>query len=205
MISVLSISGALGFSPTALHSGSVGGGTTAGGTTSTGPDSTPLKHAAGTVTGDTLKHQTTPGPHRPADQQSTALPSDSGTGKRVVFDVSAQRVWLVDDQDSTERTYLVSGSKFHNLELGTYHVYSRSSTATAYNSDETMQYMVRFATGRTSPIGFHSIPAYSNGTLVEARSSLGTPQSDGCIRQWITDAKAMWDFAAIGTTVLVRA
>jgi len=123
----------------------------------------------------------------------------------VVFDVSAQRVWLVDADDSVERTYLVSGSRFHNLDLGTYHVASRSRWATAYNSNETMSYMVRFATGRTSPIGFHSIPVHPDGTLAEARSSLGTPQSDGCIRQWITDARALWEFAPDGTTVVVRA
>ncbi|MGH3500547.1 MAG: L,D-transpeptidase, partial [Nocardioidaceae bacterium] len=33
---------------------------------------------------------------------------------------------------------------------------------------------------------------------------LGTPQSDGCIRQWIKDAKALWGFAPVGTTVVVR-
>ncbi len=103
------------------------------------------------------------------------------------------------------RTYLVSGSKFDNLSTGTYHVYSRDRYATAYNSDETMNYMVRFATGRTSPIGFHSIPAMPNGTLVEARSELGAPASDGCIRQWIVDARALWNFTPDGTTVVVRA
>lgn len=120
-----------------------------------------------------------------------------------MFDIGRQRVWLVGASGEVQRTYPVSGSKFRNLEPGTYTVNSRSRHATAYNSDETMSYMVRFASGRKAPIGFHSIPALADGTLIEARSQLGTPQSDGCIRQWITDARALWDFAPIGTPVVV--
>ncbi|MDX6310330.1 MAG: hypothetical protein QOI06_3376 [Nocardioidaceae bacterium] len=138
--------------------------------------------------------------------REVALPASSGEARRIVFDISAQRVWLVDGHHAVERTYLVSGSRFHNLRPGTYHVYSRSRHATAYNSDETMSYMVRFTHGRTPvPIGFHSIPVYPNGDLVEPRSGLGAPASDGCIRQWITDAHALWKFAPNGTTVVVLA
>src|SRR5689334_19692898 len=59
-------------------------------------------------------------------KKSSALPSSSGSGKRVVFSKSAQRVWLVDAQGSPVSTYLVSGSVTDNLEPGKYHVYSRS-------------------------------------------------------------------------------
>src|SRR5262245_23710797 len=38
-----------------------------------------------------------------------SLPASSGTGRRVVFDQSEQRVWLVGPSDAVERTYLVSG------------------------------------------------------------------------------------------------
>jgi lipoprotein-anchoring transpeptidase ErfK/SrfK len=163
-----------------------------------GPSTNP-SHNLGAATVD---HRSTPG-----KTQSTALPTRSGSGKRVVFDVSAQRVWLVSAHGDVARTFLVSGSKFHNLDNGTYQVTSRSRYATAYNSDETMQYMVRFTTSNKSstPIGFHSIPEMPDGTLAEPRSGLGSPASDGCIREWISDARALWDFAPDGTTVVVRA
>ena len=211
VICLLSVSGALGLSPTGISASAAhhrstspgSGGTSVGGAhgrngNGGGGPANPAQKPAHTSS-------TSPGGSTASPSQGTALPANSGTGKRVVFDVSAQRVWLVDADDTVERTYLVSGSKFHNLDLGTYHVASRSRWATAYNSNETMSYMVRFATGRTSPIGFHSIPVHPDGTLAEARSSLGTPQSDGCIRQWITDARALWEFAPDGTTVVVRA
>jgi hypothetical protein len=217
IVCLLTLSGALGISHTGLDAsgphqetaavdgGSGGNGVGAGdaGGASGGPG-TAVKNSPHDSSAS--HHETATKPTAPP-AQSTDLPAHSGTGKRVVFDVSAQRVWLVNADDSVARTYLVSGSKFGNLDNGTYSVTSRSRNATAYNSDETMDYMVRFTTSNRSstPIGFHSIPAMPDGTLAEPRSGLGTPASDGCIRQWITDARALWNFAPDDTTVVVRA
>lgn len=208
---VLSVSGALGVTPS-------GGGTgqhDAVTETSSGPSDGRVQTTGRGPTGDSgtprqadkpaAPGRTASTPPEPPTAHSAALPAGSGTGRRVVFDIEAQRVWLVGADGKIERTYLVSGSKFDNLDAGTYQVYSRDLHATAYNSDETMTYMVRFATGRNAPIGFHSIPVLPNGKLVESRSQLGTPQSDGCIRQWLSDARALWTFAPVGTKVVVLA
>jgi lipoprotein-anchoring transpeptidase ErfK/SrfK len=40
---------------------------------------------------------------------------------------------------------------------------------------------------------------------VQTAAELGTPTSHGCIRQRRADARAMWDFASLGTTVVVVA
>jgi lipoprotein-anchoring transpeptidase ErfK/SrfK len=135
-----------------------------------------------------------------------AVPTHSGTGKRIIYDISAQRVWLVDRKGAVARTYLVSGGRNrHLLHPGRYAVESKSPQAVSFDGKETMNYMVAFTRGKHYPIGFHDIPARSDGTLVESRSQLGTPQSAGCIRQWITDAKYLWNFAAVGTPVVVTA
>ncbi len=131
-----------------------------------------------------------------------ALPVDSGSGKRVVFDISSQRVWLVDEEDRVRRTYLVSGSVTDILEPGSYEVYSTSRHAVGVDDSGTMEYMVRFAHGRNAPIGFHDIPV-DDGTLAQSRDQLGTPQSHGCVRQWRPDARALWEFAPVGTQVVV--
>ena len=130
------------------------------------------------------------------------LPVDSGEGRRVVFDQSAQRVWLVGGAGKVRRTYPVSGSMEDNLEPGTYEVYSRSKHAWGIDDSGTMKFMVRFAHGKNAAIGFHDIPV-KDGEHVQTRSELGTPMSHGCIRQWRPDAKAMWAFADLGTTVVV--
>jgi hypothetical protein len=133
-----------------------------------------------------------------------ALPDGSGQGRRIVFGVSAQRVWLVDADDRVERTYLVSGSLTDNLDPGSYEVYSKSRYAVGVDDSGAMQYMVRFAHGDHAAIGFHDIPEL-NGRFVQTRAQLGTPRSHGCVRQWRPDARALWRFADVGTPVVVLA
>lgn len=140
----------------------------------------------------------------PSESTSTALPAKSGAGKRIVFDESAQRVWLVAADDRVVRTYLVSGAKDEELlKPGSYHVYSKSRDAISYNLKETMNYMVRFTAGENAAIGFHDLPAYHDGALAQSRDELGTPLSAGCVRQWIADARALWEFAPVDTLVVV--
>jgi lipoprotein-anchoring transpeptidase ErfK/SrfK len=134
--------------------------------------------------------------------EALAVPTDSGEGRRVVFDQSAQRVWLVGREGRVLRTYLVSGSVEDNLDPGTYEVYSRSVRAWGIDDGGTMKYMVRFTHGERAAIGFHDIPV-KDGEKVQSRSELGTALSGGCIRQWRPDAKALWEFAPLGTTVVV--
>jgi L,D-transpeptidase catalytic domain len=150
-----------------------------------------------------------PTDERASDQRATpALPSDSGSGRRVVFDMSLQRVWLVGrdgaGQDVVRRTYLVSGSLTDNLRPGSYAVYSRSLHAIGIDDSGTMEYMVRFAHGPHAAIGFHDIPVL-HGKRVQSRGDLGSPASHGCIRQWRPDARALWRFAPVGTRVVVVA
>ncbi len=131
-----------------------------------------------------------------------ALPEDSGEGRRVVFSEESQRVWLVGEGDRVERTYLVSGSLTDNLQPGTYAVYSRSERAWGIDDSGTMRHFVRFTRGARAAIGFHDIPV-SGGRPLQTEAELGTPQSHGCIRQSPEDAVALWDFAPLGTTVVV--
>jgi lipoprotein-anchoring transpeptidase ErfK/SrfK len=143
-------------------------------------------------------------PSSAPDLGDTTLPADSGTGRRVVFAIGRQRVWLVNRDGSVERTYPVSGSMYDNLAPGTYSVYSRSRHAVGVDDSGTMGFMVRFAHGATAAIGFHSIPML-HGKPVQTRDELGTPLSHGCIRQARPDARALWQFAPLGTTVVVTA
>jgi lipoprotein-anchoring transpeptidase ErfK/SrfK len=137
------------------------------------------------------------------DVDPTALPYRSGAGRRVVFDMSGQRVWLVGPAGNVQRTYPVSGSRTDNLSPGRYDVYSRSRHAVSYTYEETMQYMVRFAQGEQAAIGFHDIPRDQQGDPVQTRAQLGRALSSGCIRQARKDAVALWRFADVGTEVVV--
>jgi hypothetical protein len=138
-------------------------------------------------------------------QVDAALPQGTGTGKRVVFSESRQRVWLVNEDEQIERTYLVSGSVYDNLEPGAFNVYSRSADAWGVDDSGSMKYFVRFTQGDTgAAIGFHDIPI-KDGVPAQTESLLGTPLSHGCVRQRRSDAVALWKFAPLGTSVIVTA
>jgi len=139
-----------------------------------------------------------------AARSSTALPAGTGSGKRVVFSMSRQRVWLIGATGTPKATYLVSGSLTDNLKPGRYDVYSRSRWAVGIDDSGVMEYFVRFTRGENAPIGFHSIPT-KDGTPLQKVSQLGTPQSHGCIRARLADAKQLYDFAPTGTDVVVVA
>jgi hypothetical protein len=144
----------------------------------------------------------TPSSTSAAAAADETLPPRSGEGRRVVFSEGRQRVWLVNRAAQVVRTYLVSGSVYDNLDPGTYEVFSRSGQAWGIDDSGTMKYFVRFAHGDNAAIGFHDIPV-EDGHWVQGVDELGTPQSHGCIRQRRADAKALWRFAPLGTTVVV--
>lgn len=158
--------------------------------------------AAGVVDHGPGRHTQRPSSARTVSRDAKTLPDASGTGRRIVFDIGRQRVWLVDASGKVARTYLVSGSLTDNLVPGTYSVFSKSRWAVGIDDSGTMQYFVRFAHGVNAAIGFHSIPT-KGGHPLQTVAQLGTPRSHGCIRQKLADAIELWDFAPVGTKVVV--
>jgi hypothetical protein len=132
------------------------------------------------------------------------LPENSGSGRRVVYSRAGQRVWAVDKNNKIIRSYLVSGSKYNNEQPGVHKVYSRSPVSTAWNGKAFLPKMVRYQKTDIGNIGFHAIPIHrADGTAYMTEAELGTRLSGGCQRQANADAAFMWDFAQIGTTVVV--
>lgn len=139
---------------------------------------------------------------KPKPPPYPALPSDPGTGRRVVYSVPRQRVWIVGEQGKIAGSWLVSG-RSGVPKAGRYEVFSRSRYTRSGDGRYRMEYMVRFAHGRTLAIGFHSIPVDGNGRPAQSEEELGTYQSAGCVRQKKSDALTMWNFAPVGTKVVV--
>jgi lipoprotein-anchoring transpeptidase ErfK/SrfK len=133
-----------------------------------------------------------------------ALPANSGSGRRLVFERAGQRVWAVSKNDEVIRSWLVSGSKYNNETVGTHQVYSRSEITTAWNGKAFLKKMVRWLKTEIGAIGFHQIPLRrSDNTVYQTEAELGTRLSGGCQRQAKLDADFLWSFAKIGTPVVV--
>ena len=132
------------------------------------------------------------------------LPANSGSGRRVVYERAGQRVWAVDKDNNIIRSWLVSGSQYTNEVPGTHQVYSKSEVSTAWNGKAFLPLMVRWYKTDIGNLGFHAIPIHrSDNTPYQTEAELGTRLSGGCQRQANRDAQFMWDFADIGTTVVV--
>lgn len=125
-----------------------------------------------------------------------------GSGKRIIFDTGEQRVWLVESDGRLAHTWLVSGRK-DTPAPGAYAVYSKSLWTTAGHDGITMTHMVRFAWGSSLSIGFHAIPRWSDGSALQTEQELGTYQSAGCVRLADAAASTLYDWAGIGTQVVV--
>ena len=125
--------------------------------------------------------------------------------KHIIYGRGAQRVWLVEVDGSLLDTYPVSG-RANNPRPGTYAVFSKSPKAWS-SGGATMDHMVRFAHGQFSDlsIGFHAIPRSGNGKPVQSESELGQFRSLGCVRQRDDKARQLYEWAPVGTPVVVLA
>ena len=133
------------------------------------------------------------------------LPADSGEGRRVVYSKSLQRVWTIEADGIVSKTHAVSGRlEWNQPKVGTYSVYSRSThTCAVHNPTICWRFMIRFATGaQGGNIGLHEIPI-QYGRPVQTDAQLGQALSGGCVRQATADAIYMWDWAPLGTKVVV--
>lgn len=143
-----------------------------------------------------------PPPPAPPEPQYSSLPSDSGSGRRVVYSNSQQRVWLVEGSGEIAASWLVSGRR-GVPRVGVYRVFSKSRYSSARRGRVRMEFMTRFARGRSLAIGFHSIPVDRRGRPIQTEGELGRYRSAGCVRQKWVDAQTMWNWAPIGTAVVV--
>jgi lipoprotein-anchoring transpeptidase ErfK/SrfK len=138
----------------------------------------------------------------PDPSEVPPLPPDSGSGKRIVYSNGDQRVWLVDAQERVVDSYLISGRR-GVPGPGTYEVFSKSPWTTAIHDGITMRWMVRFTRTKITNIGFHDIPTYPNGRPMQTDAEFGTYRSGGCVRQPNDKAKRLYQWAPVGTTVVV--
>ena len=138
-----------------------------------------------------------------------SLPANSGTGRRIVYSKSLQKVWVTDSAGALIKEHRISGRLAWCDPLpGQYQVFSRSRyTFSIANPSIIWGYMVRFTKGcNGGNIGFHEIPTNKiTGNKEQTEAQLGTPLSGGCVRQAVSDAIWIWNWAYVGTKVVVLA
>ncbi len=137
-----------------------------------------------------------PQPQQP--QQAAPAPAPSGE-RRIEYSVSGQRVSLFEADGRQVSSYAVSGRR-GIPRPGTYQVFSKSRVSSS--GSLRLDHMVRFVPGKKA-IGFHAIPTRRDGTPIQGEDELGQFRSAGCVRQSPAHAAFLFDWAPIGTKVIV--
>jgi hypothetical protein len=120
------------------------------------------------------------------------LPLHSGIGKRVVYSLSAKRVWLVDGGNKVLRTYpVVPGSVAPTK--GLHHVFFRRATGTG-GDGRPVEHTVLFAITGGINVGFS---AAVDGSLTPPDPAKQT----AAIRASRADTTALWQMATVGSAI----
>ena len=121
----------------------------------------------------------------------------------MVYKNSLQWIWVIDSQNNVVRVMPVSGRR-GVPSVGTYKVNSQSLRSYSLDYEGVwFNNMTRFALGpEGGNIGFHAIPT-KNGKPLQTVDQLGSFQGSGCLRLLPVDAKFIFEFAKVGTTIVV--
>jgi len=124
---------------------------------------------------------------------TTALPANSGSGTRIVYSPSLHRVWLAEG-GTVERTMVVVPGTI-TPPVGSYSVYAKSPGSVG-GDGVTVVDLVRFDSGSSTSFGFDA-EANITGLPPAPKGSTGG------VRMTQLDAQALYEFAAVGTAVVV--
>jgi hypothetical protein len=134
----------------------------------------------------------------------TGVPPNSGAGRRIVYSLSAQQVWLIEANEVVYNTHLVSGRRLGitsgDKQHGKFKVFSKS--VRGCSGSIVCPNMVRFNPTPWGNIGFHAIPL-NRGRRMQTDAELGQPRSHGCVRQANDQALIMYAWAQKGDVVYV--
>ncbi|MFJ1703106.1 hypothetical protein [Kitasatospora sp. NPDC088346] len=148
------------------------------------------------------------------------LPGNSGTGLRVVYSLGARQVWLVDPRKTPQvlsSFAVVPGSV--SPAVGSYPVYSRTAAGTGTDGRR-IEHVVRFSQegavfgfsavvdgASTAPATPSASPDPSPDPAPDATPSPSAAPNGktktGGIRSGREEGQLLWDFAPLGTTVVV--
>lgn len=127
------------------------------------------------------------------------LPADSGEGKRVVYGLGDQRVWLVDPAEDGLGDEIVTTYPVHRSSVdpdpGSYLVSARTERITG-SDGVPIENVIGFDAPGAVVFGFSTA---TDGSTPDPDSTTPT----GGIRQFATDGEAMWEFTEVGTPVVV--
>jgi hypothetical protein len=127
--------------------------------------------------------------------KAPAVPEASGTGRRIVYSLGQDRVWLVDADDAARRTFTVWPGTV-DPDPGTYTVSVRKDALTG-SDGVAIEHVVYFTVKSGVNI------AFSNAVDGSSPPPAANGAQTGGIRMAKADGSALWAFGATETRVRV--
>lgn len=137
-----------------------------------------------------------------ASATHTIEPLVPAPGKKTIVVSKKKQLVTLYKADGTpvDRYRCASGVIYPRV--GTYKIFGKRKQSWSLYDDTTFFYFTKFeVSDKGNSIGFHSIPQEPDGSLV---GGLGKPVSHGCVRLAKKNAKFLYEWAPIGTKVIVK-
>jgi lipoprotein-anchoring transpeptidase ErfK/SrfK len=180
------------------------------------PSYTPTSTSTSTPT---LTPSNTPSPTTTPTETPTATPTDTPTpsatpfqpslptpvpshDKRIVVSISQQHLWAYEG-DQVIYSFVASTGMGNSTRVGTFSVLDKIPNAYGATWDLWMPNWLGIYYAGYLENGIHALPILSNGVQLWA-GYLGTPISFGCIVLGVNESQLLYDWAEVGTPVIIQ-
>ena len=123
--------------------------------------------------------------------------------KQIIVDLSDQRTYIYQGGAHINTFVNSTGQPGSETWTGTYYIQNKIPNAYAATWDLQMPYWMGFYYAGALQNGFHALPILSNGQVLWD-GYLGTPVSYGCVIHSYWDSATLYEWATVGTEVVVR-
>jgi lipoprotein-anchoring transpeptidase ErfK/SrfK len=133
--------------------------------------------------------------------QSPASVGGNGS-KRILIDISEQHLYAYQG-DVLIYSFVVSTGMNNGTRTGNFRVLDKIPNAYASTWNLQMPYWLGIYWGGALENGIHALPILSNGQLLW-EGYLGTPVSFGCVILGTEEARLLYEWAEVGTPVVIQ-
>ncbi len=123
------------------------------------------------------------------------------TGKYIDISLQYQNMVIFEDGKALDAYQISSGKKGMSTPTGNFKVENKSPKAWSKGYGLWMPNWMAFLP--SGEMGIHELPIWPGG-YQEGANHLGTPVSHGCVRLGVGAAKRVYDWAEIGTPIIIH-
>jgi lipoprotein-anchoring transpeptidase ErfK/SrfK len=138
--------------------------------------------------------------------------SSNAESKAVLVSITQRHAWACQGNKIAYDTPVITGMEKHPETLtptGTYHIYAKTTDTTLTGADSTgswkdpVDYWMPFLDNQHGTYGFHDATWRNNNEFGNV-DPYSAQASHGCVELPLGASKQFYEFASVGTTVIVR-